>query len=186
MNPNPTKTRRREDNESLARETKLAKSIVERATRINQAKNGVENQQAHHILLVDDDETIRELFSVAFEYLGYRVDSTADGQQGKEFLQHHSVDLVVLDMMMPVMDGLCFLDWLKQSPHRETPVIVMTAVDRPYQEKDLLLAGANRVVYKPVRLPVLMAHIKGFLRDDCVAEHANPQQPLQELPRSSS
>ena len=82
-----------------------------------------------HVLIVEDDATIRDGLAELLELEGFRVSRAANG---RESLSQLNVglrpDVIVLDLVMPVMDGLRFLKAMRDSPHAGIPVLVMTAV----------------------------------------------------------
>src|SRR5262249_48320060 len=80
-----------------------------------------------HILIVDDDREIRELVSSYLKKNGLRVSLAADGRQMRSFLETDSVDLIVLDIMMPGDDGLVLCRELRAGKHKTTPILMLTA-----------------------------------------------------------
>ena len=116
-----------------------------------------------NILLVDDDLLLQELISLSLEVDGYIVHKANDGRQAMAMLEATAVDLIVLDMMMPVIDGLRFLRWLRNERKQDTPVLALTAMRRTGSEQEILAQGASAVVFKPVDLPSLSAAVKGLL-----------------------
>ncbi|MDY0292450.1 MAG: response regulator, partial [Desulfuromonadaceae bacterium] len=79
-----------------------------------------------HILIVDDEESMREVLEILFSAEGYVVDVAPDGLHALEKLRHQAYDLILTDMRMPGADGLQLLEQVKQL-HPETLVILMTA-----------------------------------------------------------
>jgi two-component system chemotaxis response regulator CheY len=82
---------------------------------------------AKRILVVDDDDTIRELVAMALSDDGYEVDSAAHGLQAIELVEERPPDLILLDMRMPIMDGWEFVEAYRAMRGRHAPVIVLTA-----------------------------------------------------------
>lgn len=115
------------------------------------------------ILLVDDDTTLQALMSMVFRANGLEVYTADNGRQATEVLEKTAVDLIVLDMMMPVMDGLKFLDWLRSSRMKGVPVLAVTGMERPGSKEEILQAGATHVSFKPVDVPSLLGKIKQLL-----------------------
>ncbi len=72
------------------------------------------------LLIVDDEEAIREVVSTLLETLGYECASVSNGRLAKEYLLQHRVDLVLSDMVMPEMDGLSLVEWLSQGRSRRS------------------------------------------------------------------
>lgn len=82
------------------------------------------------ILIVDDARLNREVLKLALMPAGYKIIEAEDGRQAIEQLQAHDVDLILLDLMMPVMDGFAFLKWRNENPtYKSVPVIVNSALD---------------------------------------------------------
>ena len=82
------------------------------------------------VLIVDDETTIREQLPVAFEWAQYGFEVVATAANGKEAMdktRECCPDLILLDIRMPVMDGLDFLKWLHDSPYRETRCNIQSA-----------------------------------------------------------
>jgi len=102
-----------------------------------------------HALVVDDDEGIRSLFQRALEADGWTVALAENGAVALELAAAHRPDLVLLDLMMPVMDGFEFvMRYRRLEGCKETPVIVVTAKDLDEGEREHLLGGVERIVEK--------------------------------------
>lgn len=104
------------------------------------------------IIVVEDDNDIRELLQDLLEGEGYLVETASNGREGLDKLKTKSVDLILLDLMMPVLDGRGFLAEYGGS----APVIVVTAVG----ERSGLPAGAAGVLTKPLHIEELLTVIK--------------------------
>ncbi len=101
------------------------------------------------ILIIDDDPFVIDAMSAVLETAGYLIHSAHDGQIATEILSQENVDLIVVDLMMPIMDGLAFLRWLRKDAGLTIPALVQTAMYRPETESLVMLAGANGIIYKP-------------------------------------
>lgn len=112
-----------------------------------------------HILLVDDDAALKELFTIVLQGSGHTVETAADGRQATAALRTSMPDLIVLDMMMPLMDGLTFLRWLRQERGAKTPVLCLTGMEKPGSEQTMLDAGATSVIYKPANTQHLLTEV---------------------------
>ena len=100
-------------------------------------------------LVVDDDEGIRSLFKRALADDGWTVDEAENGAVGLDLATRNRPDLVLLDLMMPVMDGFEFVMHYRQLEGcRQTPIIVVTAKDLDQNEREKLLSGVERIVEK--------------------------------------
>ena len=98
------------------------------------------------MLVVDDDPAIRRLMSFALTTDGYRVVEAADGRSAIDTIEREDVDVVLLDLMMPVMDGWAVL-WTLHDMPGHPPVIVMSG--RPEHELGEPPLGATRYLHKP-------------------------------------
>ncbi len=117
-----------------------------------------------HILIVDDDREIRELVSTYLTKNGLRTTVAADGRQMRSFLEASSVDLIILDVMMPGDDGLVLCRELRAGKHKATPILMLTARS---DEMDRILGlemGADDYLPKPFAARELLARIKAVLR----------------------
>ncbi len=119
---------------------------------------------AKRILVVDDEQDIVKMVGLRLKANGYEVLSANDGQQGLETAQKEKPDLIILDVMMPKMDGYKVCGLLKKdSRFAKTPIIIFTA---KAQDKDKDLGrevGANAYLTKPFDPPVLIAKVKELL-----------------------
>ncbi len=101
------------------------------------------------LLIVDDEPDLRDIFRRRAEGDGWRVLEAPDGQSALDALARHRPDVILLDLMMPTMDGFEFLDRLRQAPEtRDLPVIVMTAMSLTEQDIQRLRGQAQQVVQK--------------------------------------
>jgi CheY-like chemotaxis protein len=115
------------------------------------------NRAELRVLVVEDDEALREIAERSLTGAGYGVQTACNGLQALEVMQSEVPDLIVLDLMMPEMDGFQFLHELRQRPQfDEIPVDVTTAKELTAQEQTLLQASAQRVIQK-------MAHSRSEL-----------------------
>ncbi|MEK1852284.1 MAG: response regulator, partial [Phyllobacterium sp.] len=113
-----------------------------------------------HILIVDDDREIRELVSGYLKKSGLRVSVAADGRHMRAFLEANSVDLVILDVMMPGDDGLVLCRELRAGKHKATPVLMLTARNDETDRIVGLEMGADDYLAKPFAARELLARIK--------------------------
>lgn len=117
-----------------------------------------------HILIVDDDREIRELVSSYLKKNGLRVTTAADGRHMRAFLEANTVDLIVLDLMMPGDDGLVLSRELRAGRHKATPIVMLTARSDEMDRIIGLEMGADDYVAKPFSARELLARIKAVLR----------------------
>jgi two-component system, OmpR family, response regulator len=117
-----------------------------------------------HVLVVDDDREIRELISSYLKKNGLRVTIAADGRQMRSFLEANTVDLIVLDIMMPGHDGLVLCRELRSGKHKAIPVLLLTARSDEMDRIIGLEMGADDYLTKPFAARELLARIKAILR----------------------
>jgi DNA-binding response OmpR family regulator len=118
--------------------------------------------QGTTVLLVEDDPAIVEVVRLGLSYEGAEVLVATDGVQAVQQHRHGDPDLVVLDLMLPRLDGLEVLRRIRA--HRDTPVIVLTARDGLEDRVGGLEAGADDYVTKPFQFPELVARMRAVLR----------------------
>ena len=117
---------------------------------------------AETILVVDDQSSVRQLLQEYLTEQGFQVITASDGQMALYSARHQPPNLILLDIMMPKMDGYQFLRQYRQE--RQTPVIIITARE---EETDAVLGlelGADDYVIKPFRMRELLARIRAVLR----------------------
>lgn len=120
--------------------------------------------QAKHILVVDDDELARMEISRCVEQQGYTVSVAEHGAEALDMLGAQSFDLVLLDLLMPTMDGFEVLRRIKQNTSlREIPVIVVTAMGDPESAAKCIDLGAIDQLTKPVDTKVLAERLDAIL-----------------------
>lgn len=104
---------------------------------------------AKKILLIDDDEDLRNLLGLYLKMNGYEVFHANHGEEGKEQLQTFTPDMIILDMMMPVLDGMGFLKWLRQESQQDIPVLALTGRSKMETKTIVEELGATDIVFKP-------------------------------------
>ena len=114
------------------------------------------------LLLVEDDASIREVATLGLEQAGFRVTSSGDGREGLVAFHQGHFDLVVLDVMLPSLDGFEILRELRKES--QTPVVMLTARSDLHDVVVGLELGADDYVTKPFELPELVARIRAVLR----------------------
>lgn len=114
------------------------------------------------VLVVEDDPNIRELLQLYLEKEGYAVTLAADGGQGLDKFRAIKPNLVLLDVMMPVMDGWAVCKAIRAESN--TPVIMLTAKDDTEDKVTGLKAGADDYITKPFEMKELLARIEAVLR----------------------
>lgn len=127
-----------------------------------------------HLLIVDDEESLREVLEIMFAAEGYMVESTPDGTQALDKLRHQAYDLILTDMRMPGANGLELLEQVKQL-HPETLVVLMTAYSTTAQAVEAMKLGAYDYIVKPFNNEDLRLTIQKAL------EYSSLQQENRQL-----
>lgn len=115
------------------------------------------------VLIIDDDDSLAQLLSLTLQLEGFQVLRGCDGVEAKRLLSEHAVNLIVLDLMMPTLDGLGFLHWLRQEQKHDTLVLVQTAMTRDDTRDKVLAAGADALIFKPYGVNEFLAQVKRLL-----------------------
>ncbi|MEJ7871578.1 MAG: response regulator transcription factor [Rubrobacteraceae bacterium] len=115
------------------------------------------------ILVIEDDEAIAEFVQLELEHRGLRVRCAYDGPSGLEAVEEFDPSVVVLDIMLPGMDGVGVLKRLRQQGNK-VPVIMLTARDTPADKVHSLDTGADDYLTKPFDTEELMARVRALLR----------------------
>ena len=113
------------------------------------------------ILVVEDEAPIRDLISINLQLVGYEVFTAEDGIVAEEFLEKQRVDLILLDVMIPGIDGFSLIEKIKK---HNTPVIFVTAKESVLDRVKGLRLGADDYIIKPFETMELLARIEVVLR----------------------
>lgn len=116
----------------------------------------------HTILICDDEKDIRGALKIYFTEAGYRPLEAKNGYECLEILKEETVDLILLDVMMPVMDGFSALDVIRRMS--SVPVILLTAKSEDADKIEGLNLGADDYVAKPFNSMELLARVRAVLR----------------------
>jgi len=116
----------------------------------------------HTILICDDEKDIRSALRIYLTQDGYRVLEAQDGCEAQEVLAHNTVHLMLLDVMMPIMDGFTLLESIR--PENRVPVILLTAKGEDEDKIRGLNLGADDYVTKPFNAMELLARVRAVLR----------------------
>ncbi|WP_338448614.1 response regulator transcription factor [Niallia oryzisoli] len=116
-----------------------------------------------HILIIEDDEKIARVIQLELEYAGYRVSIAYTGKEGLSILEKEEIDLVLLDVMIPELNGMEVLRRIRHE-NNEMIIIMLTARDSVYDKVSGLDLGANDYMTKPFEIEELLARIRSNLR----------------------
>lgn len=116
-----------------------------------------------HLLIVEDDELLRDGLCAQLLHAGHTVCSAPDGAQAQTLLESTRVDGVVLDLGLPVVDGVSVLRWIRQRT-TALPVLILTARDGVDDRVQGLNAGADDYLTKPFNMAELLARLQAMLR----------------------
>lgn len=115
------------------------------------------------ILLVEDEETIRELLRLNLELEGYEVVSTGNGKKALDFIGSQHFDLLLLDVMLPDVDGFTITEQVRLS-NTHTPILLLTAKDMAQDRVTGLKKGADDYLTKPFNLEELLLRVSKLLQ----------------------
>ena len=122
------------------------------------------------VLVVDDEPDLIHILEFGLKAAGYQVDIAADGQEGLKKARETRPDIILLDLMLPKLDGYKVCRLLKfDERYRQIPIIILSART---QEGDQTLAkemGANRFITKPYEFGEILAHIEALLKASSVS-----------------
>lgn len=120
------------------------------------------------LMVVEDDKSTAKLMKAVLELSGYKVVSAQDGLEAINIMENQHVDLIVLDVMMPNMDGYEFTEHLR-SVGDNTPILMVTAKHLPEELTKGFLAGTDDYMIKPVKEEEMLLRIRALLRRSAIA-----------------
>jgi len=115
------------------------------------------------LLVIEDDETLRESLVHRLEEGGFAVEQAADGKEGLYFASEYPVDLAIIDLGLPEMSGIDIIKKVREDGHTY-PILILTARDRWEDKVDGLSAGADDYVVKPFHFEEVNARVTALLR----------------------
>ncbi|HNR01709.1 MAG TPA: response regulator transcription factor [Anaerolineaceae bacterium] len=127
------------------------------------------------ILIIDDDPSVTDLLELILTPTQAEIQHAYDGEQGAGMLREFVPDIILLDYMMPGMDGMETTRRIRKVT--KTPIIILSVLNDPIKLARVLDAGADDYLIKPVSRGVLIAHINNLLRRCDETNHERP--PLQ-------
>lgn len=123
------------------------------------------------IMVVEDDQSTLKLMRAVLRHAGYEVHTAENGRDALALLERQQIDLIVLDVMMPVMDGYEFTEQLRQCGNN-TPILMVTAKQLPEERCRGFRVGTDDYMVKPVNEEEMLLRIKALLRRSRIAsEH---------------
>lgn len=114
------------------------------------------------ILIVEDEKIIREVIKIGLEAQGYKCDTAKDGEIAADYMDEKNYDLILLDIMLPKIDGYELLKYIKET--KGIPTIFITAKSQIKDRIKGLLEGADDYITKPFEMEELIARVKAVLR----------------------
>jgi two-component system OmpR family response regulator len=116
-----------------------------------------------HVLLVEDSRRLQESLGTGLRRCGYAVDAATDGEAGLRYARHNEYDVIILDLMLPKVDGLTVLRSLRDEGV-DTHVLVLTARDTVNDRVNGLRKGADDYLVKPFSFEELLARLEALVR----------------------
>ena len=128
-------------------------------------KEGIMASHKERVLVVDDEEGVRNMVRESLSFLGISCSTASNAEEALEIIQREPFDLILSDIRMPGMDGLELLQRIKED-HPDVHVIIMTGYVEEYSFIDVIKAGANDFILKPFRIKELRAKIERCFSED--------------------
>jgi two-component system KDP operon response regulator KdpE len=136
-------------------------------------------QRPLSVIAIDDEPQMRRLLTIALEAGGYRVATASTGQEGLSMIAHDRYDLILLDLVLPDVNGLLVLKQLRE--WTQTPVIILTVEDHESHKIEALDSGADDYVTKPFNTGELLARLRAVLRRSNLSQSREPVFRFGEL-----
>jgi diguanylate cyclase (GGDEF)-like protein len=139
-----------------------------------------DDQNRVHILVVDDEESIRESVEEAIQHAGYVCWAAASGEEALGFLEENHIDVLICDIRMPGLNGFELTQIVKKK--YDTDVIMITGYGKEFQYEEAIEKGASEFILKPIRFQELVARLKRVLRERAlIAQRRQMEKRLREL-----
>ena len=126
-------------------------------------KSAPKEQIKCRILVIEDEEELRELFSDMLTFNGYEVETASDGHRGIELFKHAEFDIVFTDLRMPEMSGWEVAENIKKI-RQETPVALITGWEVKQKDSELKASGVDLVVKKPFRVNEVLQLVQEWMK----------------------
>lgn len=120
-------------------------------------------EKVYSILLVEDEENLQEALKLNLELEGYEVTSSYDGEQALRFFQQEHFDLIILDVMLPELDGISVCETIRLS-NNEVPILILSAKNSSADRVLGLKKGADDYLTKPFNLEELLLRVTKLIR----------------------
>jgi DNA-binding response OmpR family regulator len=118
------------------------------------------------ILIVDDDPRLQDIVGLYLDMEGYEIDKASNGEDGLKQIDANAPDLIIMDIMMPGMDGIEACRRIRSNPATaQIPVLMFSALSGDEDVERARLAGANHLITKPFTLAGLSGVVKSFIPD---------------------
>ncbi|MEI8141756.1 MAG: response regulator transcription factor [Chitinophagia bacterium] len=130
--------------------------------------------QKHSILLVEDEEHLHEALKLNLEMDGYQVDSAFDGGEALKKIQSAHYDLLILDIMLPSLDGFSITEQMRLN-NNQTPILILSAKNTSANKVQGLKLGADDYLTKPFNLEELLLRVAKLIQKQVQQVHASPQ-----------
>ena len=114
------------------------------------------------VLIVEDEKVFRELLAQTLEMEGFQCLTAENGEQALAVLKTNVPDVILTDLLMPVLDGMKFIKRSRQEFQEDIPILVLTCVESRAVVLECLIAGATEVLVKPIQLKVLLERLKNI------------------------
>ncbi|MCK9420603.1 MAG: response regulator [Nitrospirae bacterium] len=119
---------------------------------------------SHKILIVEDNEKNRQLIVFILKHYGYEIIEAVNGEEGVRLAKEHKPDLVIMDIQMPVMDGLTAIKLLKEDKDtRDITIIAATSFAMKGDREKIIFSGADDYISKPIDTRALPELLKKYL-----------------------
>jgi DNA-binding response OmpR family regulator len=116
------------------------------------------------ILIIEDEITTLKLIKMVLQREGYQIATATIGSEGLRKVEEIRPDLVILDIVLPGIDGFQVCQYLRKNPQTaKLPVIIFSSLDRPADQRHAYLAGSDDYLIKPVKLADLLAKVRASL-----------------------
>lgn len=131
------------------------------------------------ILIIEDEKKIARVVKIALEYEGYKVEVEHDGKEGYEHILREEFDLILLDIMLPNMNGMEICRKVRKDS--DVPIIMLSARDQTMDKVMGLDLGANDYITKPFAIPELYARIRNVMRNIVKEESEDSLYKLNDI-----